>query len=179
MVVAGQRPTRPMNSMKLGISDEMWQLLECCWNADRLTRPGVTKVRNFLQEAIPTWTPLPPDDPSWDVQDDESEIVWTTTSETLGAEFRLNAQLGVSDLNSMPRVDTKSAQDTSGSSHTPRDDTTTSDISRPQPVTGTETEVYETINRASSPFIRQSSPGSSTVSSLLHSNTQLLTSTVS
>jgi tetratricopeptide (TPR) repeat protein len=92
MVVNGKRPTRPVASSDLGISDEIWLLLTDCWSADRSNRPGVTKVRNLVQEAVPAWAPLPALGCSEDVGDDESEFDWTDCDDVVKIQPREGIQ---------------------------------------------------------------------------------------
>jgi hypothetical protein len=92
MVVSGKRPARPAGSHDLGISDQVWQLLTDCWSADRPSRPNVIKVRNFIQEAVPAWTPPPAPGVSEDDGDDESESDWTVADDTVKVPLGEGAQ---------------------------------------------------------------------------------------
>jgi serine/threonine protein kinase len=92
MVVSGKRPTRPVASNDLGISDQIWQLLTDCWSADRLNRPGIIKVQKLVQEAVPAWAPPPAPDLSEDVKDDGSELDWSDTDNTVKFPLRECAQ---------------------------------------------------------------------------------------
>jgi hypothetical protein len=60
VVMHGKRPARPASSANMGISDTLWQLLQNCWSAELEKRPGLTIIREFLQQATPTWDSRPP-----------------------------------------------------------------------------------------------------------------------
>jgi hypothetical protein len=101
MVVSGKRPTRPVASNDLGISDQIWQLLTDCWSANRLNRPDVIEVRNLLHEATPAWAPLPVPGCSEDVRDDGSELDWSDADDTAKVESAQQATPNVSNLDNV------------------------------------------------------------------------------
>ena len=43
-VVGGGRPSKPEDALKLGLSDDVWELLEDCWKTDHTSRPSVEGV---------------------------------------------------------------------------------------------------------------------------------------
>ena len=43
-VLMGGRPSKPANAPKLGLSDDIWELLEGCWETERTSRPSVEGV---------------------------------------------------------------------------------------------------------------------------------------
>ena len=59
-IVNGTRPTRPDNSMTVGLSDPLWDLLQSCWNGDRSRRPRMQDVEVQVRDAAVLWeTPMP------------------------------------------------------------------------------------------------------------------------
>ena len=56
VVLEGKRPRRPSNSKGLGITDEIWDLLELCWARDASSRPVVNHVVRHLGLAAERWT---------------------------------------------------------------------------------------------------------------------------
>ena len=56
VVLEGKRPPRPSNSEGLGITDEIWDLLELCWAKDASSRPVVNHVSHHLGLAVERWT---------------------------------------------------------------------------------------------------------------------------
>ena len=53
-VVDGERPKRPEGGW---FTDEIWNILERCWEADSGRRPSVDCVLRCLEEASRSWTP--------------------------------------------------------------------------------------------------------------------------
>ena len=47
----GEKPTKPTNALELGLSDEVWSLLEGCWQADRTLRPSIEDVSGRINAA--------------------------------------------------------------------------------------------------------------------------------
>ncbi|OCH92031.1 kinase-like protein [Obba rivulosa] len=43
-ILSGDRPRRPPQATKLGLSDELWALMEACWHADPQSRPDIAAV---------------------------------------------------------------------------------------------------------------------------------------
>ena len=56
VVLEGKRPPRPNNSKSLGITNEIWYLLELCWAKDAFARPAVNYVVGRLEVAAKCWT---------------------------------------------------------------------------------------------------------------------------
>ena len=56
VVLEGKRPPRPNGSESLGITDEIWALLELCWAKDASSRPAVNDVVVCLERAAKHWT---------------------------------------------------------------------------------------------------------------------------
>lgn len=59
-VLEGERPLRPANALELGLSDEVWKLLEDCWQTDRTLRPPVKGVLCCVKAAASVCGTLPP-----------------------------------------------------------------------------------------------------------------------
>ena len=55
VVLEGKRPPRPNNSEILGITDEIWNLLELCWAKDASSRPEVSRVLACLKGIAKHW----------------------------------------------------------------------------------------------------------------------------
>lgn len=51
MVLGGERPSKPENALELGLSDEVWKLLEDCWQTDRTSRPSIKDVSDRVKIA--------------------------------------------------------------------------------------------------------------------------------
>jgi serine/threonine protein kinase len=51
-VINGERPTRPDKSDILGLSDQVWELVQTCWCQDSGRRPGISSVLDRLQSII-------------------------------------------------------------------------------------------------------------------------------
>ena len=56
VVLGGKRPPRPNNSENLGITNEIWDLLELCWRKDASLRPTANHVVRCLEVATKHWT---------------------------------------------------------------------------------------------------------------------------
>jgi len=59
-VLEGERPTKPANALELGLSDEVWKLLEDCWQTQRELRPSVKDVLDRVKGAASVCGTLPP-----------------------------------------------------------------------------------------------------------------------
>ena len=59
-VLEGERPTKPANAVELGLSDEVWKLLEDCWQPQRALRPSVKDVLDCVQGAASLYGTLSP-----------------------------------------------------------------------------------------------------------------------
>ncbi|KAG6807829.1 hypothetical protein H0H92_006260, partial [Tricholoma furcatifolium] len=57
-VLGGERPGRPVNSSlswsAWGLTEDIWKLMETCWNSDPDQRPNVTAVIERLERALPS-----------------------------------------------------------------------------------------------------------------------------
>ena len=47
-VISGERPTRPANTAELGLTDELWDLIQSAWAQDVQKRPPVEAIIGFL-----------------------------------------------------------------------------------------------------------------------------------
>lgn len=59
-VLGGVRPSKPQNARDLGLSDELWKLLEDCWKTEREHRPPVKDVLIRVKSAASTCGILSP-----------------------------------------------------------------------------------------------------------------------
>ena len=57
LILAGERPSRPMNFDVLGLSEELWALAQQCWDRDPSNRPGITDVLVHFETASRDWVP--------------------------------------------------------------------------------------------------------------------------
>jgi Protein tyrosine and serine/threonine kinase len=60
-ILRGRRPERPEESRKLGLSDNVWNMVEACWSKDPSLRPTVSEVVTCLNNAVATFF----DEVSW------------------------------------------------------------------------------------------------------------------
>ncbi|OCH93310.1 kinase-like protein [Obba rivulosa] len=51
LIVDGARPQRPLQAKAAGLSDDMWNLIEMCWQKDRTKRPNIPYVLEALKQA--------------------------------------------------------------------------------------------------------------------------------
>ena len=54
------RPSKPANAQELGLSNEVWELLEDCWETDSKLRPPVENVSGRVKSAASLCSTLPP-----------------------------------------------------------------------------------------------------------------------
>ena len=57
MVFGGRRPPRPQNREILGLSEDVWMLVERCWDGDPAVRPLTADTLSFLETASSHWVP--------------------------------------------------------------------------------------------------------------------------
>ena len=55
LVFAGQRPLRPPNREIFGLSGDVWELAEKCWDMDPTVRPHITDILSFFEAASCHW----------------------------------------------------------------------------------------------------------------------------
>ena len=55
LVLAGRRPSRPADREILGLSDDLWALVEKCWAEDPTVRPKIANILPFLEAASSHW----------------------------------------------------------------------------------------------------------------------------
>lgn len=73
-VLEGETPLKPMDALEVGLSDDVWKLLEDCWQTERTLRPPVKDVLGRVKVAAsicgtlsPVWgEPQRYDDPESD-----------------------------------------------------------------------------------------------------------------
>ena len=51
-VLSGKRPPRLESAKSLGLSDEVWQIMERCWKEDRRKRPRISSALQDLKRAF-------------------------------------------------------------------------------------------------------------------------------
>ena len=74
-VFGGDKPRKPANALELGLCDEVWKLLEDCWQSDRAVRPSVTDVSSRVKVAASVHGTLSPVGGALSSPDDpESEV---------------------------------------------------------------------------------------------------------
>jgi hypothetical protein len=54
-IMEGVRPEKPEGAKRLGFSDELWRIVELCWQEDRNARPGVEEILSCLNGATAFW----------------------------------------------------------------------------------------------------------------------------
>ena len=55
VVLEDERPSKPRDSEKLGLTDKVWESLEKCWGKKPSARPSVDAVSTCLKQAAETW----------------------------------------------------------------------------------------------------------------------------
>ena len=55
IVFNDKRPQRPMDSERLGFTNEVWELLRRCWENKSYARPSIEEVSTCLERATETW----------------------------------------------------------------------------------------------------------------------------
>ena len=58
-VTTGQRPERPADSLFLGLSDRVWQVIEMCWQPQPDQRPVAGTVLSCFEKAVELFVPTP------------------------------------------------------------------------------------------------------------------------
>jgi len=49
-VISGQRPSKPENAEKIGVTEVVWKFLGECWRGDRAKRPVISEIlRRFCE----------------------------------------------------------------------------------------------------------------------------------
>ena len=49
-LISGERPARPQEGQKLGLTDSMWDMTVRCWRGDPTQRPAMAEVIELLRE---------------------------------------------------------------------------------------------------------------------------------
>lgn len=60
LVTEGKRPERPVGPEGGWFTEDLWEMLNLCWEARPESRPGVGEVSKCLERVSSTWKPLPP-----------------------------------------------------------------------------------------------------------------------
>ena len=58
-VCGGDKPSKPVGAMGLGLSDSVWKLLEDCWHTERTLRPSTIDVLGRVKAAALVCGTLP------------------------------------------------------------------------------------------------------------------------
>jgi hypothetical protein len=51
MVIENRRPKRPANSLGVGLSDEIWHMMQTCWDREPSNRPKIEDIVKLLAKA--------------------------------------------------------------------------------------------------------------------------------
>ena len=55
IVLEDERPFRPTDSGKLGLTDEVWGTLQRCWEKEPSAQPSIDEVPAYLRSAMENW----------------------------------------------------------------------------------------------------------------------------
>ena len=58
-VAVGEYPGKPLDAKELGLSGELWELVELCWSASSSDRPTARNLFDHLSDASRDWVPPP------------------------------------------------------------------------------------------------------------------------
>ena len=63
-IVGGDRPQKPEAAGSLGFTDELWSMVERCWQESWDERPETKEIVDYLESAAKAWDtrPSPPAD---------------------------------------------------------------------------------------------------------------------
>lgn len=81
-ILQGVRPYKPDEAAKLGLVDELWRLLQRCWEERREARPDLQTVRTCLGDVAPLWH-VRADLPSIVDDDDDTDSLYTGSNHSL------------------------------------------------------------------------------------------------
>ena len=88
-VIKGERPGRPEGVDGVWFTDDLWQMLNLCWESQPGDRPTIQAVLECLEQVSSSWTPLSPqadedegtDESEWDLTVDHVvHPVWSLVS---------------------------------------------------------------------------------------------------
>ena len=60
MLSRGDRPERPEGAGGIWFTDDVWEVLERCWQAEPKNRPSIKDVLRCLEETLQSWVPPSP-----------------------------------------------------------------------------------------------------------------------
>lgn len=88
-VIEGERPLMPEGAERTWFTDDLWRMLELCWETQPETRPSIPVVQQCLDRVSRTWKPpiLPMNE---DVEMDEDDWDLTTVSDSSGMVLYLD-----------------------------------------------------------------------------------------
>lgn len=55
VVLENERPQKPRDSGKLGFTNNVWEILQRCWDKNPSARPSIDIVSAYLKQAAETW----------------------------------------------------------------------------------------------------------------------------
>ena len=55
VIIGGERPKKPEGAARLGFNNELWEIVERCWRANRDERPVVGEILSCLDGATAFW----------------------------------------------------------------------------------------------------------------------------
>jgi len=88
-VLDGERPGRPDGPEGTWFTDDLWQMLEMCWETQPEARPNVQAVLEHLELVSGAWKPPSPQaDEGIDVDEDDWDL--TTVSDSSGMVLRFD-----------------------------------------------------------------------------------------
>ena len=82
-VIDGERPERPEGVQGLWFTDELWEILNRCWEALSKSRPSIEAVFECLEQIPKGWEP-PPEQVDEDLEDEDD---WDLTGVLLPVWF--------------------------------------------------------------------------------------------
>ena len=59
-IMGGDRPQKPKAAESIGFTDELWRMVERCWQENRDERPGVREILHCLESTAQAWDTRPP-----------------------------------------------------------------------------------------------------------------------
>jgi len=82
-IIDGERPERPEGVQGLWFTDDLWEILNRCWEALSKSRPSIGAVFECLEQVSKGWEP-PPEQVDEDLEDEDD---WDLTGVLLPVWF--------------------------------------------------------------------------------------------
>lgn len=94
MVIEGTRPKRPSNSAEVGLSDEIWAIMQACWEREPTKRPKIGEVVKVFAKAlnIPDLQEDTPDPASLTPLNDGEELLLKVGTFSFIFNFKINLE---------------------------------------------------------------------------------------